>query len=104
MAGIQICGEIRLDQIPDDAIKEFRCKTGKGASIKIKIQQMKKPDQWGNDCFICINWPREAGSRNDYIGKAKFYKTADVRPEGQQPSKNKWANTEPEEAEYEEPF
>ena len=38
MADEVIIAEVRLDMIPDEAIKEFRCRGGIGSSINIKIQ------------------------------------------------------------------
>lgn len=110
MADEVIIAEMRLDMIPDEAIKEFRCRGGIGRSINVKIQKMKRPDQWGKEYFIAIDWGRGVSREAAYIGKgrrAPWLKDQPGAAQGAPPQqKNPWArhdDTCPPETD-EEPF
>lgn len=110
MADEVIIAELRLDMIPDEAIKEFRCKGGIGSSINVKIQKMKRPDQWGNEYFIAIDWGRGVSREAAYIGKGRRAPWLKDQPGAEQSAppqqKNPWArhdDTCPPETD-EEPF
>lgn len=110
MADEVIIAELRLDMIPDEAIKEFRCRGGIGSSINVKIQKMKRPDQWGNEYFIAIDWGRGVSREAAYIGKGRRAPWLKDQPGAGQSAppqqKNPWArhdDTCPSETD-EEPF
>jgi hypothetical protein len=92
MADDVIIAELRLDMIPDDAIKEFRCRGGIGSSINIKIQKLKEPDKWGNEYFIAIDWGKGNHREAAFIGKGRRAPwLKDNQAAQQQTSKNRWA-------------
>lgn len=92
MADEVIIAEVRLDMIPDEAIKEFRCRGGIGSSINIKIQKLKEPDKWGNEYFIAIDWGKGNHREAAFIGKGRRAPWLKDNPVAeQQTSKNRWA-------------
>lgn len=95
MADEVIIAEVRLDVIPDEAIKEFRCRGGIGSSINIKIQKLKEPDKWGNEYFIAIDWGKGNNREAAFIGKgrrAPWLKTA--QPQQTKAPRNPWTHHE----------
>lgn len=90
MKDIAILGEIRLDEIPDEAIEEFRTRQGGvGLAIKFKLRSLREPDPWGNQYTILVEYGNDNNRQKMYIGKGRD------APFGQQqsqaaPAKNKW--------------
>lgn len=90
MKDITILGEIRLDEIPDEAIEEFKTRQGGvGLAIKFKLRSLREPDPWGNQYTVLVEYGSDNDRQKTYIGKGRD------APWGQQqaqaaPVKNKW--------------
>lgn len=89
MEDITILGEIRLDEIPDEAIEEFKTRQGgTGVAIKFKLRSLRQPDPWGNQYTILVEYGDKDNRQKMYIGKgrnAPWDKT-----EQAEAPKNKW--------------